>query len=135
DAESLRVGKELKLKDGTVLSEMPEPESWTIQIQWKMCAEMTKETLVETIMSMCERDCPQRITLVALQQYIGVLSIDEMKDMIDELVNQVQSTKHQLAIPTVRYVPHAISHWHQVREINAHKKCGVQCIPCNEPAP
>ncbi|MCP3664878.1 MAG: hypothetical protein GY696_20680 [Gammaproteobacteria bacterium] len=56
DAESLRVGKELQLKDGTVhtvLSEMPEPESWTIQIRWKMCAEMSKETLVETIMSMC----------------------------------------------------------------------------------
>ncbi|MCP3664877.1 MAG: hypothetical protein GY696_20675 [Gammaproteobacteria bacterium] len=66
------------------------------------------------------RDCPQRITLVGLQQYIAVLSVNEIKDMIDELVNQVQGTKHQLAIPTVRYVPHVFSYWSQVREINDH---------------
>ncbi|MCP3661257.1 MAG: hypothetical protein GY696_01980, partial [Gammaproteobacteria bacterium] len=89
--EILKISKDLELKAGTmhsILSDVPEPDSWISTIRWIACMEMDRDTLMETTMAILERSQPQRVTLIALQQYVGVLTVADITEMIDQLVER-----------------------------------------------
>lgn len=115
--------RDLEVSPGTShhhLSDVEEPESVPPQLNWRFCGELCPERLLELVLSFMEKSQPQRLSISAMQLYIGLYPEREILKVIDEILESARGTCHVLSICTVRYLPSQFISWDSVNVINRH---------------
>ena len=115
--------KDLKTTEGTRhchLSDQEEPDAIPPQLAWRCCAELTPEMLVELVHTFMEKPEPQRISVGALQVFVGLYKEEEILKCVDSLLEAARGTVHVVSLCTLRYVPNAFIHWSVVDNVNKH---------------
>ena len=122
-AENLKLVQDLPLAEGcvhTILSDLEEPGDLSGQVTWVMTAEFDPERFAEVAMSLLESADKQRITAPGVQQFLGIMAIEDILRLIDLLVDRAEATNHILVIPTFIYRPAQYVLWPLVRQVNAY---------------
>ena len=101
-----------------IVSEIEQPFGWEEKIKWITCADQINTELVYTVCQFMSRPEPHRITIAAVGQFVGVMDRKDIFKLIEELLETVNGTKHQLGFTTVRYTPASFMYWSLVSEIN-----------------
>ena len=123
DAEKIILPKELSLCEGTrhtVMSDVEEPGSFSDQIKWITTTEYDQERFTELAMSILESPEHQCVTVPALQQFVGLMSVNDFTKLIDLLVDTADACNHKLVIPTMIYKPAQYQQWDMVKEVNTY---------------
>ncbi len=113
--------KEVQIQDGrehTVLSDVEEGDSWPASITWITICDRSESQLLDIIQAITKRDAPQRVSIPGCQQFVGVLPVDKICNLVDTVMKFFAGTKHQVVIPTLRYIPVSFMYWEDVFAIN-----------------
>ena len=113
--------KEIQLKEGTqhtIISDQEELDGWPQEVTWITCVEKSEVQLLDTIQAIVRWDTPQRVSIPGLQMFCGVLHVDAICRLVDTIIKCFAGTKHQVIIPTVRFVPAAFMWWEQTFALN-----------------
>lgn len=113
--------REICLLEGTVhtvISDVEEGSNWPQEVTWITCCEKTESQLLDVIQAIVERDDPQRVSVPGIQQFVGVLPVDKVCHLVDNVMKSFVGTKHQVVIPTVRFIPASFMYWEHVFAVN-----------------
>ena len=112
---------ELTLEPNTqhcIVSEYESPPNCPVDLGWKCVVEMDLDGVVEMVVKMLERPTAQRISVPALQQFIGLDEREVLETAICTLIDAAAGTPHVISLPTLRFVPGAFLFWGDCAYLN-----------------
>ena len=77
-----------------------------MDLGWKKVMEQELKFMVETVLSMLQRDVPQRLTIPAIQMFVHIASKDKIEKAVLQLFDAAAGTVHMIVVPTLRYQPY-----------------------------
>ena len=115
--------RDLQISPGTShvhLSDIESPDCVPDQLNWRCCAELCPERLLELVMSLMEKKEPQRLSMTAHQLFLGLYPVRDIKKSIDDVLEAAKGTHHVISVCTMRYLPSSFVMWDQINDINRH---------------
>ena len=84
-----------------------------MDLGWKKVMEQELKFMVETVLSMLQRDVPQRLTIPAIQMFVHIASKDKIEKAVLQLFDAAAGTVHMIVVPTLRYQPYLFLFWEE----------------------
>ena len=117
------IQREVQLMEGTThttISDVEEGFGWPTDVTWITCCERSESQLLDLVQSIVGRSTPQRVSIPGVQYLIGVLPVDKICGLVDKVIKLFLGTKHQVVIPTLRFIPASFMYWEHVQAVNSH---------------
>ena len=88
-------------------------------IEWVHITDPSIELFQERVLSLLERQRPQRLTILAYQLFLRDNLLDEMVRSIELIMETAAASKrHRVTVSTLRFNPDEERLWHEVGDIN-----------------